>query len=66
MCCRDRPMRLILWALSALLIAGCGGGGGSAPVAVPETEPILPLPQGDNVLPVAVNLGPDGRNVNRL
>ena len=59
-------MRLILLALAALLMAGCGGGGGSASVPVPEPGPSLPLPAGDNVLPVAVNQGPDGRNVNRL
>ena len=59
-------MRLTLWLLAALLIAGCGGGGGSATVSVPEPGPSLPLPQGDNVLPVAVDGGPDGRNVNRL
>jgi hypothetical protein len=59
-------MRLILLALAALLMAGCGGGGGPASVPVPEPGPILPLPQGDNVLPVTVNDGPVGRNVNRL
>jgi len=59
-------MRLIVSVLAALLITGCGGGGGPATVAVPEPGPSLPLPQGDNVLPVTVNNGPVGRNVNRL
>ena len=65
--------RATVFALVAILVASCGGGGGSAPVQtvspgtpIPTIRPVPPAVS--NVIPITVDAGPAGTgyNVNRL
>jgi Protein of unknown function (DUF3443) len=59
-----------LWALLiAALATACGGGGsGDTTVSTPISTNVAPVQNNslDNVLPVSVDAGPGGNNVNRL